>query len=572
MQSHMGEMRKVSGYDMRSWTGWLELQAMSAVLKENPNLKPLIESEIPWLHEATMREACEWYQWSMHQPGWTDELTAELGRRDRFFLLTHLLRRPDAVHPWLYDRCREVESDPDGHLDLWARIHYKSTIITFAGSVQEILNDKEITIGIFSHTRPIAKSFLAQIKTEFEDNLLIKKIYPDVLWQDPQRQAPKWSVDDGIVVRRDTNPREATIEAWGMVDGQPVSKHFKLLIPDDVVTEASVNTPEQILKTTEAWERLQFLGTSEPRIWHIGTRYHFGDTYGQLIERDAVKVRVYPATDDGTPDGKPVFLSQATWDKLKKDTSNRTIATQMLQNPIAGSEQEMLPDWLRKYEIRPRTLNIYILGDYAGSRKSTGSSSTALIVLGVDAQLNKYLLDGACHKMGLEERWTRLRDFRRKWLKEPGIQVVEVGYERFGAQSDIEHFETMMRLEGEAFPIQELAWPSDGDYPKDNRIRRLIPDLKNWRFFFPYVGEVTKLQRDAMRRGEEYLLSRPIRTKNHEGKLYDLMEYFVKNEYVFFPATTKKDMLDAMSRVYDMSINPPFIHTEQDIMPEVTND
>ena len=106
----------------------------------------------------------------------------------------------------------------------------------------------------------------------------------------------------------------------------------------------------------------------------------------------------------------------------------------------------------------------------------------------MDTALNKYLLDGAVHKMSLDERWEKLRDFRKKWLRQKGIQIVEVGYERFGAQSDIEHFETMMRIEGESFSIKELAWPSEGSVSKDNRIRRLIPDLKNWRFFFPYAN------------------------------------------------------------------------------------
>jgi hypothetical protein len=191
-----------------------------------------------------------------------DETQALLGRADRFYLLTVLLNRVDAKDPWLYDRCREVEANKDGFLDLWFREGYKSTIITFAGVIQEILLDQEITICIFSHTRPNANKFLHQIKLELESNEDLKRIYPDVLYDRPYLFSPMWSVERGITVKRQGNPREATVEASGLVDGMPAGSHYKLRVYDDVVTKESVNTPEQVTKTTEAYQLSDNLGTS----------------------------------------------------------------------------------------------------------------------------------------------------------------------------------------------------------------------------------------------------------------------------------------------------------------------
>lgn len=139
-------------------------------------------------------------------------------------------------------------------------------------------------------------------------------MFPDILYADPKKESPRWAEDSGIVVKRKTNPKEATIEAHGLVDGQPTGAHFLLRVYDDVVTVDSVTSPEMITKTTEAWSLSDNLGArpedgSLARAWHIGTRYHFGDTYNAMIEMGAVKPRIYAATHDGTRDGKPVFLS-----------------------------------------------------------------------------------------------------------------------------------------------------------------------------------------------------------------------------------------------------------------------
>ena len=49
------------------------------------------------------------------------EIVRKLCRTDLFFLATQVCRRKDLIHPWLYDRIKEVEMSPDGHLDLWSR-------------------------------------------------------------------------------------------------------------------------------------------------------------------------------------------------------------------------------------------------------------------------------------------------------------------------------------------------------------------------------------------------------------------------------------------------------------------
>jgi hypothetical protein len=172
----------------------------------------LAEHIIRTLRYYDHRETCEFYR-ELEQRGPANNDKALLGCNDRFFLLTVLMGRTDLCHPWLFDRCREVERQPYGCLDLWARAHGKTSIITIGGAIQDVLCDPETTIAVFSATKPLAQEILSAIKNEFETNEHLKEIYHDVLYANPRTKGvdgrpAKWSLARGITVKRRGKPRK----------------------------------------------------------------------------------------------------------------------------------------------------------------------------------------------------------------------------------------------------------------------------------------------------------------------------------------------------------------------------
>lgn len=454
----------------------------------------------------------------------------EFLRTDLFFLLTVGLKRKDVVNQWLLDRCKEVEANPDGYLDLWSRGHYKSTIITFAKTIQDILsshgdnphprwNGVEITCGIFSCTRPIAKQFLAQIKREFESNVILKSAFPDILWDNPDKDAPSWSLDAGIIVKRKSNPKEATVEAHGLVDGQPTSKHFYLSIYDDVVTIENVRSPAMIEKTTDAWALSLNLGSEHGIRRYIGTRYHYNDSYAEIIRRGAAKPRIHAATIDGTIDGEPVLLSREILAQKRRDMGSYVFNSQMLQSPAADESQGFKRDWLEFHECSTwSNMNLYILVDPANEKKKT-SDYTAMTVVGLSADNNYYILEWVRDKLSLTERADVLFMLHRKY------KPLNVGYERYGMQADIAHIKDLQRRVNYNFKITELG----GNLSKIDRVRKLIPLFESRRIYLPVS----------------------LNRTNIEGRTDDLTQVFINEEYLNFPVSLHDDMLDSLARITD---------------------
>lgn len=451
---------------------------------------------------------------------------------DLYCLFRYMLRRPDAEHPWIFSRCRAVQGKPDGCLDLVFRGGYKSSIITFALVIQDILKNPEIRVCILSHTRPHARGFLRQIKSELEQNEGLKFVFPDILWADPQKESPKWSEEDGITVRRNTNPKEATVEAFGLVDGQPTGRHYDLLVYDDIVVRESVTTPEQIQKTTDAWALSLNLASLETAKRYVGTRYHFADTYGEILQRGAAEPRVQAVTEDGTPTGEPILLTREQVAEKRREMGPYVFAAQMLMNPLADEASAFKVDWLKYHESGSNAgLNIYITVDPANSKKKS-SDYTAIWVIGLGGDENWYCLDLYRDRLNLTQRADLIFRLVKKW------RPLSVGWEEYGMQADISHLRERMNRENYHFPLVPLG----GKLSKTDRIKRLLPIFEQGRVLLPQSAHRT----------------------NYEGKTEDLIDVFIHQEYLAFPVSRHDDMLDSLARVLDEELHAswPMVYEE----------
>ena len=326
-----------------------------------------------------------------------------LAKSDLFFLLVYVLGVSFANNQWVLDRCREYQEKPCGYLDLWARGHFKSTIITYAHTIFLIINDPEVTVGIFSHKLPISRAFVIQIKNTLETNKLLQALFPDVLYSDPASQSPKWT-EDKICVKRQSVRKEMTVEACGVVEGQPTGMHYDWLKYDDLVTPESVNTPEQILKTTKSFKMSLNLGSADAKKAMIGTFYAFNDTYNELIKEGSVIPRIYPAMTDPTDFETSVFLPPEELKIKRRDMGAAIFGTQMMLDPSVANNRYFMPEWVKYYNgLGWETMNRYIIVDPASSKEKR-SDYTVMLVLGLGKDGNYYVVDGVRDRLNLSER------------------------------------------------------------------------------------------------------------------------------------------------------------------------
>ena len=420
----------------------------------------------------------------------------------------------------MFEACRLVQTDGYGYLDLWARGHFKTTLVTVARAMWEVIRNPELTVSIFSMTNPLAKAIGRQIQTYFEDAFL-RWLWPDRLWDKPDREAPVWSLDAGLTLKRSGNPREATIEFHGLVDAMPTGRHFDILLFDDVVNEKYVTSREMVDKATEAFRLSVPLGKPGTRRGIVGTRYSNADVYQVIIDEGGYKPRVITPTVDGTMTGALRLWDPETFRQWVKDLGPYQTACQLFQTPEQQAVGQFRQEWLRGWTaLEWDRYNRYIIVDPAYEKKIE-SDYTVMAVVGLGIDGNAYLIDLIRDKLGLKQKADYLFKLHETYTP------LAVYYEEAGGQSDIAYLVEEMDRRQYRFPLVKVRAAGN----KRQRIESLQPLFAEGRFYLP---------EDLFR-------------VDFEGKPRNIIKEFIEFEYLQFPFPRHDDILDALSRITDGS-------------------
>lgn len=347
-------------------------------------------------------------------------------------------------------------SDNQASMDLAPRGHGKSTIGDVDFCITKVLRNPDIRIMIGSKTQTQASAFLKEIRTHFEQNVNLIRIFGD--WKKSRDNV--WNDKEFTVNRRTAIKKEATVSALG-ASGAVVSKHFDIIIGDDLVGFENARTEAQ-RKVLREWFYSSLYPTLEPdgEIHILGTRYSPMDLYEDLIKSKNYKVNVQQAIT--VKDGQEYSLWESKF-SLEKLRSIREEAGLIIFNMQYQNNTELAKGKIFKYKyfkhfeeydidydlnrVRVKVLDsqgvpywipvrIYMGADLAISEDETSNNDYfVLTVIGVDKNKNVYVLDYLKERLTFNAQLNAILDYgKNKFPMVERIGVETVQYQKSLAQ------------------------------------------------------------------------------------------------------------------------------------------
>lgn len=318
------------------------------------------------------------------------------GKENLIYLMEQILNYPKTgkIHSEVMEQLRRVEQSKHKRgLFLLPRNHLKTTEITISYPIQRLLRDPNLRILITNELLANSKSFLREIKGHFERNEKLRFLYGNQV-----NSEEKWTETQIVIPSRTINRKEPSIQV-GSVDTSLTSQHYDLIICDDLVSRANITTKEQMDKVKQYYRDIQSLLEPGGMLIIVGTRWHFDDLYGQILEDEDYQFMIKTCWDEN---GLPVFPEKFTMEQLQKlqrpaphGIGAYDFSCQYLNNPVDDENADFKRSWFEnRYEPRDIAgipMNVYVTIDNAPSTKK-GSDWQGIIVNGVDEHGRWYLL------------------------------------------------------------------------------------------------------------------------------------------------------------------------------------
>lgn len=348
-----------------------------------------------------------------------------------FIKLIHPDRILGTVHEELNAWCTR-QSAKTHQLILLPRDHQKSSLAAYR-VVWEITKNPAIRILYISATSTLAKKQLKLIKDILlSDNY--RRYWPDMVNEDEAKRE-KWSETEICVdhpKRKQEYVRDPTVFTAGLTT-TITGLHCDIIVQDDVVVDDTAYSADGREKVRNQASYLASIAGAEARLWAYGTRYHPKDLYNDYLNqvvtiydedtgdiRDSYSLfevfeRQVEDRGDGTgtylwprtpaKNGKSFGFNQQILAQKKAQYFDQSKFRSQYYNDPSDSDssvikvehfqyydREKLNQKAGYWQIKGERLNVFAAIDFA---YSTGvrSDYTAIVVIGVDAKKNYYVLD-----------------------------------------------------------------------------------------------------------------------------------------------------------------------------------
>lgn len=317
----------------------------------------------------------------------------------------------------------------------------KSTITTIARTIFEILRNPNIRILLSSNTNLQAEVFLREVKAHFESNPKFREIFGDDWIGD------KWGGAEILVSKRTRVFKESTVTCIG-VGGPTASRHYDLLIGDDLVDEENSRTALQRQRLL-TWVMKTWLPTLEPggRLFISGTCWHPEDLYAYLEKAipGMSIAKVKAIQDDGTspwPEKFPVehFVALRQTMGVPEFESQYQMNTAAMQGKIFSYDMFA---WFEDKDL-PESTRDFTGVDLAISQKDTANKFAIRTVHQCPTSRRIYVGEGHAARYSFNEQTRAIREEYGK--EDPIIIGIESNAYQAAQSQNLRDQDSTMRI------------------------------------------------------------------------------------------------------------------------------